>query len=499
MTTSHYDLVIAGTQLPGLILGALCAKRGYRVLVAGGTPAQNRYEHGPYTYFRETEFLTGFESSPAIKEVMTGLSMALHMRGRPEKKELQYQVLSPQGRLDVTGQDKVTEREIRREYGDAGMEYGLVQHGVKEEAEALQQFFLEHPTLPPEGWAEKREFTKKMEEHPRVGESSKLLDPLRYLAEDSSLRGFWEVPLRFSSWMDLGKAAALPRMRVFGHLRAGTYEMKGGLDALREGFIGKVRQYSCDYRPEVLFHGLTLKRGKVTEAHVQDRRESIGCNFIVCNSDEKLFFNMVAPEDRKERYHHRIHSLATTHNVFTINIAIAEEGIPAGLGAHSFLISDPSQPLEDENAIHIMKTRKEGKKSEPGVVVLTASCHLKARHLTPTVSFVQERVHRVLSRIRERILPFLDEHVLDVHCPWLELDKRTSETRYSSQNVRSIMSSAPDDFLDASPLPLTTEYKNVLLCNRNSNSGLGLEGAFLSALNAYRLIEARMPLKSPLR
>jgi hypothetical protein len=372
----------------------------------------------------------------------------------------------------------------------------LVQPGVQEEAAAVGKFLEEHPPLPAESWGEKREFTKLLESHPRIAHHERILDPLRYLQEKTALRGFWEAPLRFSSRMEQGRASALPRLRNFEHLRAGVFDVKGGLDALRDGFIGTVRQYSCDYRPEIQFHAFRLKRGKVVEAMVQDRRESVGCNFIVCNREEKGFFNLIAPEDRKERYHHRIHSLSATHNVFTVNIALHPEGVPVGLSEHAFLVGDFGLPLEDDNVIHLMRRPEQGKK---GAVVMTASCHLKSRHLLPSVSFIQEMTHKVLKAIRERLLPFLDEHLLTVHCPWLELDPISGDPKFAQHHVRSLYNSAQDSLLQDSPLPIVTDYKNVLLCNRNSHSGLGLEGAFLSALNAYRIIEARMPLKSPLR
>ena len=493
MTTSHYELVIAGTDLPGLILGALCAKRGYRILVTGSGGQSNSYEYGGHQFYRQTELLQGFETSPAIKEVMGGLSMALHMRGRPKKREVAYQVVSPEGRVTVGAQDKALEKALERELGVA-LHGNLVEQGVVEEFSSIERFLEMHPPLPPEGWGERREFAKLLEDHPRISESARVMDPLRYLPDGSPLRGFWEVPLQFSSAMNLGNAAALPRLRSFAHLRDGVYDLGGGIDALREGFIGKVRQYSCDYRSEVQFHALRMKRGKVAEAMVQDRRESIGCDFMVCNGDERQFFNLIAPEDRKERYHHKIHSLAPSHHFFTVNIALRKEGVPVGMERHVFVIGNTKKPLEDENAIHVMTTEGDG-----DTVVMTATCRLKARHQLPSVGFIQEMTHRVLSQLRERLLPFLDEHIVAVHSPWIGLDAQTGSPFFAQRNVRAVYPSAGDALLDDSPLPLTTEYKNILVCNRNSHSGLGLEGAFLSALNAYRIVEARLPLKSPLR
>lgn len=493
MTTSHYDVVVAGTDLAGVILAALCAKRGYRTLLAGNGSLPNRYLRKEQTFYRRTEFLVGFENSQPIQEVMGGLSMALHMRGRPKKREESYQVISPEGRVTVTGSASTLAKHLEREYGEP-VEDTLFPEPVQEEMRAIDRFIASEPLLPPDGWNERREFQKSLELHPRIAEPARLQEPLRFFRPGTALHRFWKAPLEATSSMDLELAAPLPRTRCLQLLQGGVFEVDGGGDALRDAFIGKVRQYSCDYRPEIQFGALQVKRGRVSVASVQDRREAIGCDFIVCAGPEKPFFNMIAPEDRKERYHHRIHSLVPSKRLFTVNLVLKEGGIPLGMARHVFLVGHRGKGGVVSPSVHLMVSP-----GVEGTAVVTASTAVAGQQLHPTVSAVKSRIQNVLMRVREQVMPFLDEHLLELDCPWLRKNPLSGEMEYAAGGVEELFPGHEESLLRDSPIEVETGYKNVLVCNRNTHSGLGLEGSYLSALNSFRLVESRMPLKSPLR
>ena len=63
--SSHYSIAVIGMDLAGLAYGAMCAKRGYRVLVVGQGPSGSLYEHGGYTLCRRMDMQFGFGSLTA--------------------------------------------------------------------------------------------------------------------------------------------------------------------------------------------------------------------------------------------------------------------------------------------------------------------------------------------------------------------------------------------------------------------------------------------------
>ena len=225
MTTSHYDIVVAGTDLAGVIL-ALCAKRGYRTLLTGNGSLPNRYTQGGAHSSDVRNF--SLDASQSIQEVMGSLSMALHMRGRPLKERSLSGDLAG-GAVTVTGSASALAKHLTREYGEP-QDDTLFPEPVHEERGAIDRFLAGAPPLPPEGWNERREFQKNLEMHPRIADSSRVKDPLRFARPGTPLHRFWEAPLEATSSMDLELASPIPRHRALHLLRGGVFEVNGGVD-----------------------------------------------------------------------------------------------------------------------------------------------------------------------------------------------------------------------------------------------------------------------------
>lgn len=494
MSTSFYDVLVAGTDLSGLLLGAMAAKKGYRVLVVGQGTLPNKYEHGAHIFHREADFFTGMDSSPAIKRVLTELGVGQEIRSRPRPLEPWVQVVLPTGRVGMSSRERVAAAELEREFPGDGAAIQQFMRAVRNEHRAFSAFIEENPPLPPEGWSENREYARIADEHPQATDPDLLRDPFAVFPADHPFRAYIMAPAMFTARHDLGPASLRARLRVLGHLAGGVFEMPGGIDGLKQFFIDRILQHASDVRTDIALDGLLVKRAKVLEAQVRDRRESIGCNLIVCASDVKRFFRMVPPEHQKERFHHRLHTLQPTHHVFTVNVALAGRGVPVGMGRHVVIVGDLDAPLEDENAL--MVTRQD--EAADGSVVLTVSVRLRTRRFNPSVSFVGEMTHEILRRLRVGLLPFLDEHLLAVHSPWLSTDPATGEQRFEADEMKPIFGGEVEGTLGCSSMDVHTEYKNVVVCNDGVFGALGFEGPWVAALNAMRQLESKVVLKSVL-
>lgn len=493
MSTSFYDILIAGTDLPGLILGALCAKRGYRVLVVGQNGRSNHYVHGTYVFRRRTPIFTGLETSTAVKSVFSELSLSLEMRNRPKLYDPYYQVIFSDKRIDFSGKEKAFDREIAREFPTESERIRQFYRSLRTSNDHISTFLQKDPHLPPDGWMQTREFARLAQQFPTLTDKEPFPDPLNLFALGHPFRSSVVGPALFASGLDIEVSNPIPLVRCMGHLAGGMVHIEGGLDGLKDVFIQKIRQHASDYRPDVALDGFQIKRGKVEEAYVRDRRELIGCHVLVCNSNMKRFFQLVPAEHQRERFHHQIHTLQPTHYLFTVNIALPADAIPEGMAKNLFLIADPNRSLEDDNLIFVSQDPDKRptistEKNRQEVATLSVTCRLRVRRFVPAVGFVQELSHRMLVRLKETVLPFLDEHLLATHSPWLGVDSLTGQLQVDGTAPIPIYRGSTPNTLDSTVLPVFTDYKNILVCGEQIFAGFGFEGAFIAALNGFHRV-----------
>ena len=116
MVKGTYDVVIAGTDLPAVIFGALAAKKGYRVLVLGHGSDKNVYEVNGYLFVRRSCSLFGLSDSAPIRNVFKELALSSEINNLLQHVSPACQVILPDARVDVSLQREVFTREIGREF-----------------------------------------------------------------------------------------------------------------------------------------------------------------------------------------------------------------------------------------------------------------------------------------------------------------------------------------------------------------------------------------------
>ena len=154
-TTAHYHVIIAGTDLPGLILGALCAKRGYRVAVLGHGGHPVVYEHAGHVMCRRVPVFYGL-GSPAVRRVFEQLSMALELRNMPRQLEPGFQVVLPTGRMDMTADEQRLRAEFEREMPGETGRIGAFYRRVAEIDARVEEVLELGLRLPPQGLRARR-------------------------------------------------------------------------------------------------------------------------------------------------------------------------------------------------------------------------------------------------------------------------------------------------------------------------------------------------------
>jgi len=498
MSTAFYDIIIVGTELPGCILGAICAKQGYRVLVVGQGTRDALYRHEGFTMPRTVGLHYGFETSPAIKQVFSELSMSLEMRNLPKPLSPYFQVVLPHGRVDVGPKEHLFERELAREFPGDLEDIRAFYARVRELDAPIREVLEMRLSLPPTGIRERFSFRGLAKRFPFLEDEWTLEDPLSHFPHGHPFRAFALAPFRFISGLLPARPNPPTLVRAVTEAHHGLLHIEGGLDGIRQLFLSRIKDRYGDLRQSSRVDTVIVKRGRATEVRLKDRGELFGCNALVCNMDVRRFFSLVPGDMAEAEYHNAIMALSPVYHTFTCNFVVKARAVPEAMARHVFSVFDVREPLEEDNCIHFA-VNADGRylTDDRDVRIITATCRVPPTHATGGVEVIDALCDRIQYRLAS-IVPFLDEHLIVRHTPWLAEDEQTGAITIDTTEAHPVFGEAVPQMLGASPVACRTGYKNILVGGNTAFSGFGFEGAFVAALNLFTAIQDIAPLKQVL-
>jgi len=489
MTQAWYHIIVVGTDLPGLMYAALAARLGYRVCVIGQGGKPSAYKREGFWFLRQPELFYGFSSSPAVTRVFSDLSLGHEMKNRPQPLEPALQICMGTGgpgsvRLDMSGQRRYWERDVERELPGALNLLDRFDERALAWTRASDPLLKEDLAFPPRG-LRGRALYKRLGEPVQHVLEPKSDDPIGLELPVAEHRAVVEAPLVHLVDVLASPSALLPTARVWSHLRSGLHRFPGGLDAMKQMILRKLREQSGDYRPDAYAVSLQMKRGKVHAVQLGERNEAIGCELVLGNCEPRKVLGLVPRDQRADGYHSAMASLAPAGWRVVINLGVDPRVIPQGMAPELVLVERPYEPLRNANCLWISRPGSEPTLStlegRPGPGVIRISALLEARAAIPTVAGVERTVAGALDATR-RLIPWLDESLKVVDIPALSGGGELGPLDYEA--LPPVFARPLADTLDATAFELETPYRNVLLGGDLAFSGLGFEGACLSALQA---------------
>lgn len=494
-TTAHYHVAIVGTDLAGLILGAMCSKLGYRVIVLGHGSRPTMYRQGAHWLCRRPQLFYGM-GSPPVRHVFEQLGLGLELRNLPRREDPGFQVVLPRARLDVTTDPDRMRSELAREFPGQEDKISSFYRRVREVDAQVEEVLSLGNRLPPQGLIETFQFRRLVKRFPFLDDEWALEDPLAQFPHGDPFRAFALAPLRFCVGMTPAKPYPATLVRCLNELRKGTFEFTAGPDALRELFMGIIRG-AGDVRDDERATAIELRRGRATHVQLAARRNVVGCDVLVCNTEPKRFFALIPAESQREEYHHAIHTLQPVFYTFTANFVVSAEAIPEAMARHVFAVFDPRRPLEEDNCVHILRDPTPVR-GDPAERVITASMRVPISAATSGRRVLVGMLDTLQTRV-ESVVPFLSEHLVSRHCTWFDdsdADAGPTNETVAANELFPSYGEAIAHTLGTSPVGTTTGYKNILLGSDAAFGGLGSDGPYTAALHLMALVRELVSVKS---
>lgn len=488
--SASYDVVIVGTQLGPLVAGALLAKRGFRVLLLGQDDVGATYPVGDLELPRAPfTFLPAH--SPAVRRVLGELALHPLLRRRSVQVDPAFQVVLPEHRFEVPLDDALLEKEVAREFPEVRRPIADFLGRLAKHDAALDEVFARDITWPPDSFFERRELGRAAARTPfgKTGDGVELLDDL---PRRHPFRLAVELPIRFSDGMDPDHGIGLRRARHFAAWRRGGAVVEGGAAGLRHLLVESLESHSGEVRPAERIDRVLVRRGTATGVRLAASGEVIGATSILVGSPVARLLAWVPDRGPFEELFERTGEPVIRYYRYTLNLILGPDGIPAAMARDVFYLRRARRSLSDENALHLQaETLEDGRR------LLTVEALLPRRAVEEIPEFLASMRERIV-RSLETLLPFLRSHLELVDSPHdgRDVQDLTSGKAIAPpapwdrgpQTMEPVYGFPVPTALGVCALPVRTPVRHLYLVNRQLAPGLGLEGDFLAAASAARIV-----------
>jgi len=492
---SSYDVVCVGTRLTPLLAGALLAKRGFRVLLVSQDELPPDYKATEEVEFPRAPFTFLPAGSPIARHVLSELALTQQFRRQATQVDPAFQVCLPRHRVDLARDPELLAREIEREFPEVKRPIEDFLRANEEQQAQLDAVFDRDLAWPPGTFLERREHARATNALP-FGKHGTAIDPLAEFPEQHPFRLAATLPARFGDGMDPDHTTGLRVSRLFGLWRQSAASLDGGYATLRDLLLEVLSTHGAVVREPEKIDRVRVKRGHVTGVRLAASGEEIGADWVINGAPLRQLVSWVPDRAPFEELFERIGEPVVRYYRFTLNLRVYPEAIPEGMSEHVFYVRDPRRPLFAANAVRIRvePLREDGRRH------VSAECILPRRGIEHSADFSTTMRERVLASLGE-LMPFLGDHTELIDSPHdgrgaSHLERGMSLTSpepwvRGMSTMRAIYGFPVASGLGVCALPVRSPIKRLLMCNDQVVPGLGMEGSFLAAWSAARVVSRK--------
>lgn len=496
-TTNHYDLIVLGSDVAGLVAAALVARRGKRVLVIPHGSADGTYKVEGRTLPLRLAPVLHMGTAPTAR-VWTELGLAQQVRRLHETVGHRVHVVLPHGRVDLTPSAANVAHEAARlwpEDADVPEAWDMAQRWAQATDEVLDPLLASDNALVGGGFWGRRFLARVAGQLPTAE-----VDEMQPLPADHDLRrvGSAAVPwLQHLHPTQLGKAASL---RLQGLWHRGPEDMPGGEAALRTLLLQRIELHSGEVKRDLRVAELLLKRSRVVGVSLLGKRDRYGCDHLIIASDPlRLLEGPLVPELLPRSLLESLQGVQVAAHRFVMHAEVGLRGLSPALDPMAICL--PEGEADDPVGNTYLRVL-------PGASEDTR--RLSICHVVPPRASTAGLRERLLDALDARgVLPFVHDHVRWMHSPHDGRPLTDAHGRDVSERAASgtmhpmdpLYTVAKPPSLGVGVLPIESGLKAMHFGCRLTLPGLGLEGEFAAGTAAAAAVvgPARSPFsRSPL-
>ncbi len=481
MLERYCDILVVGTELPGLITAAFLARRGLSVQVID-TDMFTDHPKLP-----DPVCLTNIQSK-LLRSILGRLNVPEATLQKFLNQEATLQVVLPKNRIDVFNNPLTYFEELEREFPK---QYAALKIFYETQAKERHQIDVNElfQRLWPVGWKEQRAF-KKFLKSQTLGRVSS--DYAALAKSDPRLASF----LKAQYLLAYGKFNEAPFhfqvSELFNPGDGEIFNVVGGINTLKNMLLERVQNHEGSLRKKTVINGLLYRKGVFEGVFLDESQGNLLSKYLIWNTSLKRLSELLPKKWRFRKIKKACDHVTTDFQWFTTRLTVDVKYLPESLKTNAVLIGDPGQPLTGDNLLYVQIDRE---KQES---VATLDVHF----LLPSsaLSFSDEDFLPYFENIRARLLEILpfSEKSLKLVFP-CKIDQQSMDTLFHVQendfeimrhsaSLHGVMIENQKHFADLLKLHYKTPAPNLYITHPYVFSSFGLDSKLILGLKITDII-----------
>ena len=481
MLEKYCDILVIGTELPGLVTGAFLAKRGLSVQILE-TDSYSEHSNLP-----DPVCLTNVKSK-LLRSILGRLNVPENTIQNLLHQETTLQVLFPKHRIDIFENPLYYEEEISREFPKFHEE-------LKNFYETLAR--LRHQTdvnelfqhLLPFSWREKNHFKKFIKIH-HLNEKNKDYGQLH--DADILLKTYLDAQILVALNLICEEPFSHQVAELFNPTDGAVFSVVSGCRDLQKMLLDRISSHNGKIRRKEIIQKLLYRQGVFEGAELKHSQDSILAKYFIWNTSfEDL--QTVLPNKWCFRSLRKKCGFFPTHfHWFTVKFKIEKRFIPDPMKKNCLVILDPKKELRGTNFLYLQL--KDLKHQED--TIISVNFLLPKSTLKENSEFFQKYFEEIQKHLTD-FLPFSKGHLKQVF-PFspdsdqqdllFPLHEDDFEIFIHSAQTNGILQQDEKKFLDLFPLNFKTPAPNLFLSHPAIFAPFGLDAKLTLGLKITDII-----------
>ncbi|MDP8256594.1 MAG: hypothetical protein P9M14_12660 [Candidatus Alcyoniella australis] len=475
-----FDAVVIGTEISGLIAGALLVKRGYNVLVVDVASDKVELHKEGYLLRRAKPFFFGFGQGHVFSDIFNELGIPFLEKKKFVLAEPAFQLILPQSRLDFP-----PGREAQ---------FQLLEHNLGTDAKGLRTFFTEidryHDLVstifasdvvyPPASTSDRWKFnraTRPIAAALKENEKTSFDEFVSSFNLSTVSQKIVRSILYYLSSLQCENVTLLRAAYLLGSTHRGLVTAEGGIALLESLLKERISSYRGKFHQADQIEEVVIRKGKLSAIRFPGEKDEVRCRHLLVSSNPKTFFPTLLPRAYRRQFRELCEWEQLIQTEFTLYVGIDDDVVPVGMHDNLILIHDPERELWAHNLLFLNLSPRENEFYAPkGKRLLQATCRLNFRE-DFGLNDAKQLSERIVEVLRG-LIPFLDEHIDRI---FVEESFKLYKRRLDVDLLARI---EPIDTLGLGHLTNRTPQKEVLYAGRAVLPGMEMEGEAISAITA---------------